>query len=130
MFGLEEIHAMNADVKDFHRVMKKLGVTNDRLDRASRSYDPARTKIPEHEKVDARPSAIHGRGVFAKDLIVTGEVAYCGRDAKGWTAAGLLGNHAENPNAVMRGNCVVASRDIPAGEEVTTSYEQVAEEVR
>lgn len=94
-------------------------------------------------KIDVRPSRIHGVGVFAtRDLKADELIArWHGRVVEqsglyvGWTEASgeerrlieLSGrlqylNHSCNPNAQLLRSTLVATRPIPAGEEITINY--------
>ena len=95
------------------------------------------------DSVEARPSAIHGTGVFATEPIVAGALIgrYTGRPTTeddtwvlwieshdgGWDGIDGTGvlrflNHSRSPNVEFDGADLYAHREIEAGEELLFDY--------
>lgn len=95
------------------------------------------------ERIEARPSPIHGTGVFAVEALAAGErigsydgdpttddgthVLWVEDDDGEWRGiegTGVLRylNHSRSPNVVFDGPDLYARRDIAAGEELLFDY--------
>ena len=83
------------------------------------------------DKVDIGESLIHGRGLFAKDLIHAGDFICPARVDNKRAIGGRFINHSNHPNAEFRlsdsGIDVYALRDINSDEEVLLDYRQAFE---
>lgn len=79
---------------------------------------------------ELRPSHIHGKGIFAKDLILAGELIGKARLGTQRTQFGRYTNHHPTPNAIFtnmpgRPNIVmVAKENIDNGAEITVDYRE------
>ena len=84
-----------------------------------------------------KPSDIHGKGIFAGEHVSKGTelgISHVRRGGDNWDIPplGKYHNHSDQPNCVSVADAplegekysrkMVASRDIPAGEEVTVDY--------
>jgi hypothetical protein len=103
--------------------------------------------MPEWDEVEGvfvNVSPVHGHGLFARNPIQEGDYLGCyegrpttengmhvlwveGEEAGTWagydgTNALRFLNHSSEPNAELDGQDLYASRDIPAGQEITIDY--------
>mgnify|MGYP003393194963 CR=1 FL=1 len=116
--------------RDYTAWLHEQNFTEDFVKAVSRNGADQVSFPPEVEAVGVGPSKIAGMGIIAKRNIKAGEWLAPARVGPMRTPAGSGTNHAPNANAkavkATGGDLyMVASRDIPAGDEVTVNYRQV-----
>ena len=124
------INSVNTIRKDYTDFLNEYGFTQEFVD-VILKLDTMDDKDPT-SLVVIKDSIIEGVGMFAVRDITKGELIAMARVNGVRVLAGRYTNHSPTPNAIFvleesMDLSLVASQDIPSGEEVTINYRQAGE---
>ena len=124
------INSVNTIRKDYTDFLNEYGFTQEFVD-VILKLDTMDDKDPT-SLVVIKDSVIEGVGMFAVRDITKGELIAMARVNGVRVIAGRYTNHSPTPNAIFvleesMDLSLVASQDIPSGEEVTINYRQAGE---
>lgn len=124
------INSVNTIRKDYTDFLNEYGFTQEFVD-VILKLDTMDDKDPT-SLVVIKDSVIEGVGMFAVRDITKGELIAMARVNGVRVLAGRYTNHSPTPNAIFvleesMDLSLVASQDIPSGEEVTINYRQAGE---